>query len=267
MTKRRRNFDSPPPDDLRNTVRLLNATVAELTDRVTQLQKLDDVLKENQELKKLAADGHPTLCSVGVGQPQVSSILPFGCPPSSIFKNSITADLVKQDYELSYLSLVCDTLRHSAKTASKDTHAVIERLYDDRSSSGHAEWDLISQICSTADIEKPVNIWRHNSRRSEENSTKPRPLKIAFQTSRARDVFLERFNKTLPSWRTRFPGQRPIARRDMTPPELRLLYLLRKHCYDKNQEAGRIEFVVRDLSIIKLKDPRNFPNQSVVSSQ
>ena len=52
-------------------------------------------------------------------------------------------------------------------------------------------------------------------------------------------------------------GQRvPTCGRDMTQPELNLLFSIRKQCYLANQEVGLMKYYVRDLEIAELKQPR-----------
>lgn len=164
--------------------------------------------------------------------------------------------------------MICDGLKYSAQTPAKNTHAVIERLYDNRSANSvEAERKLVDSICNAAKIAHPVDVWRHNSKRMRDTASqlpqRPRPLKVQFASVRERDDFLYYFNDCLPAWRSLFPGQRPTVRRDMTQPELQLLYKLRKMCYSMNQDAGLIKFVVRDLSISQLKVPRSFPKPVV----
>jgi hypothetical protein len=173
-----------------------------------------------------------------------------------MFAGKLVDEISHSNHELSILSLVCDTLRHSRNIVSKDRHAVIERLFDKRGADVQNEKSLIEAICRVGNLKPPSRIWRHDTK----STTTNRPLKLEFESHKERDSFLAIFSKSLRSlsWFENFPGRKPIARRDMTPPELRMLYLLRKECYRRNQEAGRVEFVVVDLQIVTLRQPYPF---------
>ena len=47
-----------------------------------------------------------------------------------------------------------------------------------------------------------------------------------------------------------------FCRRDLTPLELDYLYKLRKHAYNSNKACGLFKYVVRDLQIVELPNPK-----------
>lgn len=231
-----------------------------------QLQsKLDDLVLENEQLKnKVAALEHRLSTSTGAPdvagpQCQVKSIFSYGCPPSSMFAKTATGDLAATRPDIAYLTHHIDIARTANLMAQKSMFAVVENLPEptdisvDKSKrqSSKGDTQLVKQICMNANITPPRETWRHPSR----SQVKPRPLKVQFESVAARDDFLREFNRNLP---TGFTGRRPSSRRDMTPAELSLLYELRREAYARNQAAGQVAFVIRDLEIIELKSPRPF---------
>ncbi|KAL3123859.1 hypothetical protein niasHT_004953 [Heterodera trifolii] len=84
-------------------------------------------------------------------------------------------------------------------------------------------------------------------------SGKNRIVKVPFVVKKNRDIFLKNFRKTLTKF-IQFPKNVSV-RRDLTRPELNLLYELRRKAYAMNQSENMFKYVVVDLSIITLKTP------------
>lgn len=98
MARKRKAASPDDSIDFHSAIIRLTNSVSELTERMGSLQStLDRVLKENVELResmqKLKAGDPPANRQAGAGINQVSSILPFGCPPSSVFHKSLANDL------------------------------------------------------------------------------------------------------------------------------------------------------------------------------
>uniref|UniRef100_A0A914MJA5 Uncharacterized protein n=1 Tax=Meloidogyne incognita TaxID=6306 RepID=A0A914MJA5_MELIC len=53
-----------------------------------------------------------------------------------------------------------------------------------------------------------------------------------------------------------------FARRDLSPPELQFLYQLRRHAYSLNNSCGLYKYVISDLHIRELKNPRPLKNKT-----
>jgi hypothetical protein len=263
---------NPPSDDaisrLTSTVQTLVAQVEELTAALTQEKKVTAELAEEIRCLRQDRSVAPSSPSRILGDDgphrKVTSLLPYGCPPNTLFKRSKKIDeLVKEDHELSYLVLACDILRSAVNVAAKDRIAVVEHLTDDRSRTDDftKEKSLCDAICTAAKIPVPLSVWRQKSN----SQHRARPLKVEFANVKQRDLFLVNFHKSLISLpadvSSCFAGRHPSCRRDLSPLELQLLYKLRKKCWELNQEAGRRVFVVRDLRLEEYKPRREQPQQ------
>jgi len=98
-------------------------------------------------------------------------------------------------------------------------------------------------------------IHRHPRQKSESN-TKARIIKIPFRTVKARNTFLKMYRKALITL-TNIPKFISV-RRDMTMSELSILYNLRSKAYAANQNCGQYKYVVNDLTIKELPNPKPF---------
>ena len=168
-----------------------------------------------------------------------------------------------KDPSISSLAYSSYLIREAAKATEKSFNAVIEKFADtvDRKNDIHevlpSDRKLIDAICEKGSLVKPVSFWRQPSK----NPKNPRVIKVHFETTKDRNNFIFNFRKNLPT----LPDQPrlPTCRRDMTVPELDLLYSLRKQCYAANSQMGQMKYYVRDLDISELAVPRplNVPNQ------
>lgn len=90
--------------------------------------------------------------------------------------------------------------------------------------------------------------------RQQPNNSRPKITKVFFVDKNSRDLFLQRFYnakrkiQSIPSY--------VFCRRDLTPFELDYLYKLRKHAYNANKACGLFKYVVRDLQIIEISNPK-----------
>lgn len=145
--------------------------------------------------------------------------------------------------------------------AEKDFNAVIEHLDEPEPSAARnvkasfqSDTDLVKNICATGEVQGFVECWRNPGK----STSRARILKVRFLSTNDRDNFLRKFRSSLP---LNIAGK-PRVRRDMTPPELQLLYELRKTCYELNQECGWQKHYIRDLTIAENQTRRYHP-QSV----
>ena len=147
-------------------------------------------------------------------------------------------------------------VREAAKATEKSFNAVIEKLPDSvvRNNDTHevlpSDGTFINAICEKGGLAKPTSFWRQPSK----NPKNPRVIKVHFDSTKDRNNFIFNFRKNLPA----LPDQPrlPTCRRDMTVPELNLLYSLRKECYNANCQVGQMKYYVKDLDIAELSTPR-----------
>lgn len=137
---------------------------------------------------------------------------------------------------------------------------VIERLPEHIDAAELVE--NIAQECGVADklIKEEVHRHPNNVRVTKAGEKeKPRILKVPFVDQTSRDHFLRNFRKSLP----KIPNapKNLSVRRDMTPPELSLLYDLRRKAYEANVASGLFKHIVVDLRIETLKNPQPFKHK------
>ncbi|KAL3082024.1 hypothetical protein niasHT_038206 [Heterodera trifolii] len=170
--------------------------------------------------------------------------LPWGCPPPFAMDPCF---LVKYtNFGITNQQMMVD----------KSKSAVLEKLPEAAEADDNDFIKGIVQDCGLGDkLDTGKEIHRHpkNKKMSDNNSSKGRIIKIPFVDTKSRDQFLKKFplikrQKSLPS--------NVFVRRDMCPPELDLLYSLRRQAYALNQSSGLFEYVVADLAIKKLPNPR-----------
>ncbi|KAL7071371.1 hypothetical protein ACQ4LE_009065 [Meloidogyne hapla] len=141
---------------------------------------------------------------------------------------------------------------HQETIISKSKTAVVEKFPE---TDGDNE--LLREIvkdCGLGEELDEKEIHRHASKR-ETNSLKPKIYKIHFKSSQSRDKFLKTFRKIVKSNPQKYP-QHTFCRRDMSPPELKLLYSLRKQAFELNKKFNLYKFIVIDLKIVELSTPK-----------
>jgi hypothetical protein len=184
-------------------------------------------------------------------------------PPDALFVNSLSPimkNLANNSIEAYALLRTTATIREAAQAYEKNFCAVIEHLPDSDTDSTKLDSDqkYVNDICDKAGIEKPLEVWRHEPKRQNADGNKvarkkPRIIKVKFSTKAARNEFLRKFTKN----RAIIPNSRnPTVRRDMTPTELNLLYLVRRQAYEANREVNKFMYVVHDLNIVELANPQ-----------
>lgn len=180
--------------------------------------------------------------------------IPWGSPPSSLFRNSVTEDLARTRRDIASLMANIDLAHSTAMIHEKSYNAVVENfpepkdIHVDKSRAQRSESDFqtMKEICRKNNLPDPKDVWRHPSR----SEFKSRPIKIHFSSSYDRNIFLKCFRRTLPSVADIVGRPFPSARRDMTPQELQLLYILRREAFDRNKAAGANQFYVEDLRLM-----------------
>lgn len=179
--------------------------------------------------------------------------LPYGCPPW-VFRRlpkPMQEICSYGDEDIPNLLFSTFMIREVVKANKKSFNAVVERLPESDKTIAKSDEDFkfVSDLCISANISKPEECWRQYSK----NPDRVRPLKVRFTAVSDRDAFLKSFRKFCPIAR----GQPTIsARRDMTVPELQLLYKLRERCRIENEMSGCFKFFVCDLSVVELARPQ-----------
>lgn len=166
-------------------------------------------------------------------------------------------DLAENNPVIGSLAFSSFILHESAKMQEKSCNAVLEKFPDvpNRAQGKEklsSDGNMINDTCTKAGIPIPLDYWRQPSK----NPNHPRVIKVHFGTVDERDDFLRAFRKNYQG-----TGRPPIARRDLTVPELQLLYELKKEAYDANINCGKGRFYVHDLTIRESKDPKPFVNR------
>lgn len=152
---------------------------------------------------------------------------------------------------------ILQVVNDADKAKEKSCRAVIERLPEKATETETKESDTktLEKIANAS--EKEFKIITDDSHRS--GPTRPgrnRILKVQFSTQKERDTFLRSFRSSV----KKCPEvhQKITARRDMTDTELKLLYNLRRQCFEQNQKSGLFRYIVQDLEIKELPDPKEF---------
>lgn len=175
-----------------------------------------------------------------------AAAVPWGCPPPCL------------DLNPSLLSgMVNYAATHPETVQSKSKRAVIERVPEDVDAKALVQ--NIVEECGLADKLVADEVHRHPATVRESGNgmpQKPRILKVPFIDQISRDLFLRRFRKNLPKIEN--APRNLLVRRDMTPPELSLLYELRKRAYEANASLNQFKFIVVDLRIETLQNPKPF---------
>ncbi|KAL7078096.1 hypothetical protein ACQ4LE_001360 [Meloidogyne hapla] len=168
---------------------------------------------------------------------------PWGSHP---FSNNISEPPLQH-----FINISNYNTSHQETIINKSKTAVVEKFPE---TDGDNE--LLREIvkdCGLGEELDEKEIHRHASKR-ETNSLKPKIYKIHFKSSQSRDKFLKTFRKIVKSNPQKYP-QHTFCRRDMSPPELKLLYSLRKQAFELNKKFNLYKFIVIDLKIVELSNP------------
>jgi hypothetical protein len=176
---------------------------------------------------------------------------PFGCPPWYVEKLDETQKKLAADPTASSLMYSSFLINESVKAIKKSFNAVIEGLADipDRTvTKVENDAKFVADICARGQLAAAVECWRQPSK----NPNRPRVVKVRFLTVTDRDNFIVNFRKLCPV----FSARAPSCRRDMTVPELQLLYSNRQSCREANIKCGQFKYYTRDLKIVEMKVPQ-----------
>ncbi|EYC40176.1 hypothetical protein Y032_0625g791 [Ancylostoma ceylanicum] len=110
-----------------------------------------------------------------------------------------------------------------------------------------------------------IDIRRFPERRDNLSGDRPRIIKITTRNQEFRDKLLDQMRRGRLSLTRQFTHS--YARKDYTREEIEFDRALRKKAGLLNQQEGKLLYVVRDLSIQKLKTPRDLPARSPNSAE
>ncbi|KAF1749758.1 hypothetical protein GCK72_026227 [Caenorhabditis remanei] len=148
-----------------------------------------------------------------------------------------------------------DIAREAAKLLDKSTRVVIERMPDihDNPKQESEDLDFFQKLATANRLPAPKKAHRHQC------SSKFRPLKLQFDSSTDRDIFLHGYHKIRSTDKSLLDiVTKPRARRDLTKPELETLRASRKFCYDQNKIAGESKYIMSDINYKLNLKPRPF---------
>ncbi|KAF1752956.1 hypothetical protein GCK72_019511 [Caenorhabditis remanei] len=148
-----------------------------------------------------------------------------------------------------------DIAREAAKLLDKATRVVIEKMPDnhDNPNQDSQDLDFFQKLAIANRLPSPKKAHRHQC------SSKFRPLKLQFDSSTDRDIFLHGYHKIRSTDKSLLDiATKPRARRDLTKPELETLRASRKFCYDQNKIAGESKFIMSDINYKVNSKPRPF---------
>ncbi|EYC20777.1 hypothetical protein Y032_0021g418 [Ancylostoma ceylanicum] len=165
----------------------------------------------------------------------------------------IRADSKKIDEKLRTITWVgIDEQVDERSTCQFDREIVKEAVY----TSGCE--DLIREF-----EEGRIIIHRHPSGRPRGPGKRGRIIKVTLGNQSLRDSLLSHLRSGRQSLTQRFVHS--FARRDYTMEEIALDRSLRKQAGDLNAQAGKLQYVVRDFDIVKLKTPRDLPKRPLTA--
>ncbi|KAI1696800.1 hypothetical protein Ddc_20135 [Ditylenchus destructor] len=158
---------------------------------------------------------------------------------------------------------ILQVVNDADKAKEKSCRAVIERLPEQATDSETEESDKQTLEKVARASEKEYQIISEKCHRSgPKREGRNRILKVQFQSQKERDIFLRSFRSSVKKCPN--VNQKITARRDMTDTELKLLYDLRRQCFELNAKSGLFKYIVQDLEIKELQNPKEFKvkNQS-----
>lgn len=159
--------------------------------------------------------------------------------------------------------------RDLRKYPEKETQVVLCNLpeSDDPQETNKADRAALSALFQETSMKEKfekgqIEWYRHPKDKPRNSKTRGRPLKIKLENPQSQVHFLKEADRAR---RTVFPTQPHIfVRRDLNPTELKIDADLRKECGIKNSECGVVKFVVRDLEIYEIKNPKHLVQKNVV---
>ena len=161
-------------------------------------------------------------------------------------------------------SLMCRVVQQTDTILEKSTRAVLVGYEEDQDEAVTHERDkvLIQKV-----LEKigdphltPLTVSFHRHPKERKSSSSHRIIKIQFPDKLARDRFLSQAHKIRAASLTGNPHA--FLRRDFTSEELTRDRDLRREAGRRNSEQNQLAYVVRDLRIVTLTNPRPLPKRS-----
>uniref|UniRef100_A0A1I7T843 H15 domain-containing protein n=1 Tax=Caenorhabditis tropicalis TaxID=1561998 RepID=A0A1I7T843_9PELO len=146
-----------------------------------------------------------------------------------------------------------DIAKKAATLLDKSSRAVIERMTDNPAdpSQDNNQFTFFQALATRHNLPAPTKIHRHQCQ------SKFRPLKVQFNSSIERDLFIRGFNNAMKSEDTlNKMSPKPRIRRDLTTEELEKLRESRKFVYEENLKAGVSLYLMDDISYKKNTKPR-----------
>lgn len=188
-------------------------------------------------------------------------------------ESNITSSTGDHNTEALYSTLVkfhCDAKTVQEKSCRITWVGVGEH---ENSQSTHAfDCEAVKEVIEASGDDELLSEWRNRKidvRRFPEgqvrsNDQRPRIIKIALRSKDLRDKLLDHMRRGRLSLTSQFVHS--YARKDYTREELEFDRALRRKAGEMNKQEGKLSYVVRDLSIHKLKTPRDLTARSGNSS-
>ena len=164
----------------------------------------------------------------------------------------------QQQQQVNFSSLtkfIHSSIINQETIVNKSKRAVIEKFPEEKDATEFIK--AVAEGCGVVDMLEE-DIHRHpriqKTNGNNDNNNRARIIKVPFKTMAARDKFLKNFSSFVRNMKNSPVGIK--ARRDMTPGELQILYDLRKEAYERNKSENLFKFVVHDLTLYELKNPK-----------
>ena len=154
--------------------------------------------------------------------------------------------------EIDIASVVSQVIADQHAAERKTLRAVIEFVPEQTEDEDRALVAAIAEKCGVAEQLDADHIHRHGKMRDDRG----RIMKVPFNSTDARNLFIRKFNSVKNSPEIKALCDRMYVRRDLTPLELKTHHSLKKRAYDQNAACGLYQFHYSDLRIITLPDPQ-----------
>lgn len=180
---------------------------------------------------------------------------------SKSFANVVTATAPKKVDQKATYAQVLAANRDLEKYPEKNYQAVICNFpeHDDPEKTLNEDRTFLGTLFRESSLKKKweegeIQYFRHPKDAPRNSKRQGRPIKLKFPTAEYQVQFLKEANQIR---RNTFPTLHHVfARRDLNPTELQIDQDLRKECGIRNQECGLIKYVVRDLEVYTIKNPK-----------
>lgn len=172
-----------------------------------------------------------------------SNIMPTGSNKST-YAQVVAANIDLQRYpEKSTQAVICNIPEHDTPEETDDADiAALKTMF--QATSLKEKWD-----------KGEVQWFRHPKDAPRDSKRRGRPIKVKLASQQDQETFIKEANKVRHSTFTDQPHL--FVRRDLTPKELEIDSELRRECGKRNQQLGLIKYVVRDLEIHEIKNPKH----------